>query len=369
MQTFFRLCSRTVALRLVTAQTLAAAALGVLATASVPAAAYAEARAPAPISYASLGNSAEAGLSARPERAGRVIDVRRTATPHVATAVQSGPLDLTPAASSAREQETSTAAAPANQPYPEWLERERVGAPYQANGRTYVPTPEPGYQETGMASWYGPQFDGQRTASGEVFDQDGLTAAHPTLPIPSLVQVTDLATGRDIIVRVNDRGPFVGDRVLDLSRGAARALGVEAQGQARVHVRYLGPAPVRVAAQEQTASATSAPRAPVQPAAPQPAPQPEPARQSFHIGNVSAPAPAITPAGPFLVQVGAYSQAANAEAAAARLEGLGAVAIETRPGDALYRVRLGGWASEAEAEQARHQAAARGFPGAMVTMR
>ncbi len=94
-----------------------------------------------------------------------------------------------------------------------------------------MPTAEPGYAETGIGSWYGPGFHGRATASGETYDQEALTAAHPTLPINSLVQVTNLENGREIIVRVNDRGPFAHQRLIDVSRAARRCLGLSGQGK------------------------------------------------------------------------------------------------------------------------------------------
>jgi rare lipoprotein A len=118
----------------------------------------------------------------------------------------------------------------------------RVGKPYVVNGRTYTPAYDPKYDRTGEASWYGPQHHGRKTASGEVFDQNRLSAAHTTLPLPSLVEVTDLATGRKLKVRVNDRGPFVPGRIIDLSKAAAEQLGIRTRGVAKVRVRYLGPA-------------------------------------------------------------------------------------------------------------------------------
>jgi rare lipoprotein A len=108
----------------------------------------------------------------------------------------------------------------------------------------YVPREEPGYDRTGTASWYGADFHGRATANGERYDMDALTAAHPTLPLPSYVTVTNLANNRTVLVRVNDRGPYVGGRILDLSRAAARALGYETQGTAQVRVRYAGRAPL-----------------------------------------------------------------------------------------------------------------------------
>ena len=95
-----------------------------------------------------------------------------------------------------------------------------------------------------MASWYGEPFHGQHTANGEIYDMNALTAAHPTLQLPSVVRVTNLENGRSLLLRVNDRGPFVDDRLIDLSQAAARALGFEEQGLTRVHVRYLGMAPL-----------------------------------------------------------------------------------------------------------------------------
>lgn len=118
----------------------------------------------------------------------------------------------------------------------------KVGGPYQVNGRWYRPTIVSDYEAVGVASWYGDPFHGRLTANGELFDMWQLTAAHPTLPLPSTVRVTNLDNGRSLIVRVNDRGPFVKDRLIDLSRAAARSLGFEGNGLARVHVAYLGPA-------------------------------------------------------------------------------------------------------------------------------
>jgi rare lipoprotein A len=117
----------------------------------------------------------------------------------------------------------------------------RVGNPYQINGRTYVPAFDDTYDRTGIASWYGPGFHGRLTASGEVFDENLMTAAHTTLPIPSLVEVTNLENGRTVVLRLNDRGPFADDRIIDLSRAAATELGFIGQGLAQVRVRYLGP--------------------------------------------------------------------------------------------------------------------------------
>src|SRR5215213_7926865 len=121
----------------------------------------------------------------------------------------------------------------------------KVGRPYQINGRWYYPTFEPGYDKVGTASWYGDDFEGLATANGEVFDPGEVSAAHPTLPLPSVVRVTNLDNGRSLDVRVNDRGPFVGDRLIDLSQAAARRLGFEQAGLTPVRVKFLGLADAR----------------------------------------------------------------------------------------------------------------------------
>ena len=118
-----------------------------------------------------------------------------------------------------------------------------VGKPYTVGGRTYVPAEDPSYRAEGIASWYGPDFHGGLTANGERYDMNGISAAHPTMPLPSYARVTNLDNGRSIIVRVNNRGPFVRNRLVDLSVGAARALDFYHHGTARVRVEYVGRAP------------------------------------------------------------------------------------------------------------------------------
>jgi rare lipoprotein A len=120
----------------------------------------------------------------------------------------------------------------------------KIGRPYELNGRTYVPAEDPNYRSEGIASWYGPDFHGKPTANGETFDMNGISAAHPTLPMPSYLRVTNIANGRSIIVRINDRGPYAKERVTDVSVGAAKALGFYDQGLARVRVEYVGRAPL-----------------------------------------------------------------------------------------------------------------------------
>ncbi|KIZ36688.1 lipoprotein [Rhodopseudomonas palustris] len=120
----------------------------------------------------------------------------------------------------------------------------RVGKPYTVAGRVYVPKEDPNYRAEGLASWYGDDFHGRLTANGEVFDMTSLTAAHPTMPIPSYARVTNLANGKSLIVRVNDRGPYHGNRVIDVSNRAATLLEFKGKGIAHVRVEYVGRAPL-----------------------------------------------------------------------------------------------------------------------------
>jgi rare lipoprotein A len=318
----------------------------------------------------------------QPPQSAAVIDVRRGSR-------AAAPAESRAAAQPETQTFTQVAAAQTSgqnsgQGAQPWLEQERVGPPYEANGQWYVPTPEPGYEQTGQASWYGAQFHGQPTASGELFDQEGLSAAHPTLPLPSLVQVTNLENGREVIVRLNDRGPFVDGRLIDVSRRAAEVLGFENQGQARVHVRYLGPAPRHVSASAAPSQSAPFQTAPGQPApahgpmsllpdeAPAPAQAEEPARfyvppQPAQIRSASASAPS----GRFMVQVGAFADISNAHNLQATLQPVGPVEIDVRRTSygELFRVRVGPWASRGEAEAARRQIADLGYDEAILASR
>lgn len=120
----------------------------------------------------------------------------------------------------------------------------KVGDPYQVDGQWHTPRDQPGYDRSGIASYYAHDFHGRRTSNGEIFDMWALTAAHPTLPLPSYAYVTNMTNGRTLLVRINDRGPYARNRVIDLSRASARLLGFETQGTTVVRVRYAGRAPL-----------------------------------------------------------------------------------------------------------------------------
>jgi len=120
----------------------------------------------------------------------------------------------------------------------------KIGRPYEVAGNWYYPSPGGGYDEEGVASWYGPDFQGKSTANGELYNMNRLTAAHPTLPMPCYATVTNMDNGRTIVVRINDRGPYKAGRIIDLSHRAAQLLAVTHSGTANVRVRYLKMAPL-----------------------------------------------------------------------------------------------------------------------------
>jgi rare lipoprotein A len=261
--------------------------------------------------------------------------------------------------------------------------RYKVGEPYQVAGIWYVPKEEPNYDQRGIASWYGDEFHLKTTANGEVFDMTLPSAAHPTLPLPSIVEVTNLDNGRKIDVRVNDRGPFVGGRIIDLSREGARQLGFDRNGVANVRVRYVGPAPLGPPdASLRYASYTPTPAPGLQlPAAPIPyegltAPSPAPVAATplapIPVSN-PAPAPVVTPAvatsAAYRVQAGAFADHGRARMVVDQLAPAGVATIETfnRPdGAPLYRVIVAGGPDEASAWSVRDRVAALGFADARV---
>ena len=278
----------------------------------------------------------------------------------------------------------------------------KVGKPYQVGGIWYVPAEQPGYDQTGVASWYGEPFHMKATANGELFDMAGVSAAHTTLPLPSMVEVTNLDNGKTLVVRVNDRGPFVGNRIIDLSREAARRLDFDRQGLAQVRVRYVGPAPLlgpdgglryanarpyptrlspavaavrlpAVGADPVMELATAIPRAAPVAASIQSEALP-PLTGSAISDTPIAPAvraPAVVPveavAG-LRVQAGAFTSEVNARLAVSRLSPAGAASIEPleRDGLTLYRVVLPAPQDEAAAYALRDRVAEIGFADARV---
>ncbi|MDW8124897.1 MAG: septal ring lytic transglycosylase RlpA family protein [Geminicoccaceae bacterium] len=275
--------------------------------------------------------------------------------------------------------------APPSEPVPGAVGVYKLGRPYTINGRTYVPEYDPNYDRVGIASWYGEEFHGKPTANGEIFDKDRISAAHPTLPLPSRVRVTNLDNGRSIELRVNDRGPFVGDRLIDLSQAAARELGFEEAGLARVRVQFLRldvahgtpPEPtVRTARAETSAEPRAIParaeaspspnaRATVREALSAPAPRLSPGVQ---LASLSAPARPLCPLGPHWVQLGVFTEETRWRAA------VRTAALLDRPhsepvlinGRAALRVRAGPTEDRGEALALAERARRLGFPDASV---
>jgi rare lipoprotein A len=223
----------------------------------------------------------------------------------------------------------------------------KIGKPYQVAGVTYYPADDRNYREEGVASWYGPGFHAGSTANGERYDQDDLTAAHRTLPMPSWVEVENLDNGRKLTVRINDRGPFAKGRIIDLSRKAAQLLGVDRAGTARVRLRRVYPAGRDELPAQPPIVVAAVPAAPVQ-AVPVPG------------GERSVPARAG-----WLVQVAALGDAGRVAWLKGFLAGFGPVVTDAAPGG-LTRVRLGPYPAEHLASAALAQVRAAGYGDARL---
>lgn len=267
-----------------------------------------------------------------------------------------------------------------------------VGKPYQVAGRWFEPKEQPNYDRKGTASWYGEAFNRRKTSNGEWFDMNRLTAAHATLPLPSYVKVTNLANGRELVVRVNDRGPFVNTRVIDLSKAAADALDYRNKGTTTVRVQYIGPAPINdngshlVAMNKELARGTpmrsmiaaadrSKGRAPgntVMVAAAKPAKPKvtEPAVQAETVAYAPDPAPAQPAAAEvtYFIQLGSFADGTNAARARDQFASVWPVQFIELSGAAgpVYRVRLGPISDSGDAQTALVDAQSAGFTDARL---
>ncbi len=293
---------------------------------------------------------------------------------------------------------------PLGQPVPRGGGYYQVGKPYQVAGLEYTPREDPGYDRVGSASWYGEMFHGRRTANGEIYDMDRLSAAHPTLPLPVYARVTNLNNGRTIVVRINDRGPYASDRIIDLSRRSAELLGFRNHGTATVRVRYLGRAPLNgddsyerkfLASQSwvQFAAKGKSPNLALASIAEQamlPAENPEnlpapwkaaapprvaaaptnmlPPASPQATGSIArsdrAPAPAAGP----VIQAGSFKSKDNADRARSVLAAIAPVEVASISvgGESYFRVRVGPFAAVSEAEAALVKVTAAGYRGAKV---
>lgn len=234
----------------------------------------------------------------------------------------------------------------------------KVGNAYKVKGRWYKPKETYSFTQTGVASWYGPNFHGKKTANGETFDMYELTAAHKTLQLPSLLRVTNLANGKTIVVRVNDRGPFSNGRILDLSKRSAQLLGFERQGTTRVKIQLLPEESRKIARAAKSGKSTRH----TEVALNQRSTSPPPQRQAqARVASNSTPAPSASrpavitrealasprPIAPspnsIYVQAGSFSNPNNAQNLARALRSFGAAHVQPASinGRSLYRVRFG----------------------------
>ncbi|TCS37869.1 rare lipoprotein A [Paucimonas lemoignei] len=226
---------------------------------------------------------------------------------------------------------------------------------YEVFGKSYTPfLDERPFRQRGRGSWYGRKFHGQRTSSGEPYDMYKMTAAHPTLPIPSYARVTNLANGKQVIVRVNDRGPFHSNRIMDLSYTAALKLGYVQQGSAELEVERILPAEIERMAAGRQSSGDQASAAAATPSVEQPVAKPEVSVLAVPVATASGEASnaGVPVMGGVYLQLGAYSQAGSAETARSRLQQQWAGTlppIEVVPGGAVYRLFSGPFASRDEA--------------------
>ncbi len=278
---------------------------------------------------------------------------------------------------------------------------QKIGEPYQVGGKTYTPEDVPSYDEVGYASWYGEELAGNQTANGESFNPQGISAAHKTLPLPSYVEVTSLDTGRTILVRVNDRGPFANDRLIDLSHGAAKQLGLDQRGTAGVRVRKVNPneqeravlragapAAERIGTPDSLLSILRGNLAKL----PQPA---APIRQAASPVNTPPSRAPLTPKGAgtrdghfiiegsggpvavensvgnnyvgnlpgsYVVQVAAFSEKSRADILARKI----GAKVMSDGSRSIWRVRYGPYASEKDAQAGLAQAQQRGYSGARI---
>lgn len=270
----------------------------------------------------------------------------------------------------------------------------KIGQEYQAGGQSYTPSDQVNYDEVGYASWYGAELAGKPTGNGESFNPAAITGAHRTLPMPSFVEVTNLDTGRTILVRINDRGPFSKDRIIDLSEGAAKQLGVAGQGHFPVRVRRVNPpehernalrsggaaaerletppallnalrkklgvAPTKPSPADAAVQAAATIQKPVKSVPVKTQPKPVPVKQA-ETDSKPPPKPGPAATGQYYVQVGAFSTEARARTAAAQVGGSVTTAGK------YWRVRTGPYATEVAAKAALGPAAAKGYRDARIT--
>ncbi len=272
-------------------------------------------------------------------------------------------------------------------PLPKGGGRRHVGKPYTINGVRFYPKDVKSYEKTGVASWYGPKFHRRMTSNGEWFDMHDLTAAHPTLPLPSYVKVTNVSNGKEAVLRVNDRGPFAHNRIIDLSKRSSEILGFKGKGTQKVRVVYLGKAPIdhdgthlaamnqkhlrsddytRVASAMKYRRASNTMIASVDRETEQPRIRPN-VNQTVVKAQTSVPVP-VGDNGSYFVQAASFSNVDNAERAKYALGSLGPVSVSpvTVGATTYYRVRVGPLDNENFAYEIADLVREQGMHGARV---
>ncbi len=262
----------------------------------------------------------------------------------------------------------------------------KVGKPYRIAGELYHPRESYRHVETGMASWYGPNFHGKQTANGEIFNKYEMTAAHRTLQMPSIIRVTNLANGRNVILRVNDRGPFAKDRVLDVSERASEVLGFKNNGTTRVKIEVLEKESRKVAALAKDGQSTRGIEVALNN---RKTPNQFKDLSYEHVQVAQAPKPVNKPVSTahrtlpvadvvterimevsdnVYVQAGAFSQEQNAMALSQQLSAIGPskVSLARVDGRPFYRVRIGPFAEAYQADNALNAVLANGHSGAKI---
>ena len=276
----------------------------------------------------------------------------------------------------------------------------KVGKPYQIQGVWYYPNEDFAYDETGIASWYGPDFHGKYTANGDVFDQNAVSAAHRTLPMPSIVKVTNLENGRSIEVKINDRGPFAHGRILDVSKHAAELLGMDMQGTARVRVQIMADESRALALQLKGGDAPPIAAAPSVALQAETLAPPKGAKQEAPSKGKSGKPVAAPPSGPvgtavaatpaeedqrlvnqtpqqvapkttqIYIQAGAFTRYDNANRVSTALSGVWPATISqtSAKGATFFRVRLGPLANVGDADALLEKVISSGYPDARVVV-
>lgn len=225
----------------------------------------------------------------------------------------------------------------------------KIGNPYKVRGKWYYPKENYKYSEIGVASWYGEDFHAKRTANGEKYDMNALTAAHRTLPLPSIVKVTNLQNGRSLVLRVNDRGPYASNRIIDVSKRAAGLLGFQTQGTTKVKVEVLEKESKALKAA--LLGGKSMPEA-IKGNLPKVEPEPE----------------ISYPKGSFFVQLGSYKESSGAYSAVSQYGKDAKIYYADVSGEKYYRVRMGPYSSRFEAEEQAARARYKGAKEAKVVV-